>query len=756
MAIFKRKKKTTTTGSGVVLGVGGLSSQAPGVSAITPQGTSSTTTTQTQSQSSSNKKTYGSKSKAKAALIPQPQSTLLTPTEAAEVQEVSLQQSRAAVQRKPTPQEVFRTKPEARTPLEREYLKREEQALIDEGREYQRKYESRPKQFLSNQRQYSGKPVQYTQSRMTPYQQDIPEERGAYILNNSALEFPDMSYDAESMIPKAEQGLVLDVQPVTQETGLKGVFQGLETRRTKLETSRLRGDKIGIFGGASLTGLTVTTTIEKNIGGLWNLGKGLFTKPIQTVSAIPAGIKLTVKEFKNTLNLSPPEVVIGRITGEVLFFKGVSASGKLVTKGSDIIRTAGLKEVPKEIIIAPEYFKGQNFPAIQKGQTAGQLLQEFKSKDYFTGLTASPKSFKSSTVAQAGSSELPGIYQAPKLSPNFLKITGDSESKVFSLNPFETFKPTALKITPTSYELIEGISPTQRTLTPLPKAKAFYNEKAELGKSYVPFIKTEKEAIIPAGTPLTKTGTSYYFKFEGRRIPIYEYSTDISGVKMGKIITTEDVLRSSSYRKLGSRGKITPVELYSSSAVSYSSLTPKFSYKNYFPSFKSNLYFFKKIGSYSKISSVSRIFSTTSYTSYASSTSSYSSTLKGSSYTGISTGKIIPFIPSTPVRTNKYFSKGIGSKGLFSVFGRRFGKFKLIGYGKTEGQAIGIGKEFASKTLGATFKIPGAKTELLPGYKTKFSKKEGKVFIQLPKYRLSTGSEKKEIKMFKAIKRRKK
>lgn len=92
------------------------------------------------------------------------------------------------------------------------------------------------------------------------------------------------------------------------------------------------------------------------------------------------------------------------------------------------------------------------------------------------------------------------------------------------------------------------------------------------------------------------------------------------------------------------------------------------------------------------------------------------------------------------------------SRGSFAVFGRRFGKFRLVGYGKTEQQAFEIGKDFASQTLGATFKIPGAKTEALPGYKTKYSQKEGKLFIQLPKYRLSTGSEKKEIKMFKALK----
>ncbi|MEX2017258.1 MAG: hypothetical protein WD876_02195 [Candidatus Pacearchaeota archaeon] len=118
----------------------------------------------------------------------------------------------------------------------------------------------------------------------------------------------------------------------------------------------------------------------------------------------------------------------------------------------------------------------------------------------------------------------------------------------------------------------------------------------------------------------------------------------------------------------------------------------------------------------------------------------------------------------TPTRIS--FTKGVGlslkkfypltkqtiQSNLLPVFLRRFKKFRFVGYGKTEFEALEIGKKAAGTTLGATFKIPGIKTQKVAGFKTKFSKKEGKVFIELPKYRLSTATEKKEIKMFKQLK----
>lgn len=91
------------------------------------------------------------------------------------------------------------------------------------------------------------------------------------------------------------------------------------------------------------------------------------------------------------------------------------------------------------------------------------------------------------------------------------------------------------------------------------------------------------------------------------------------------------------------------------------------------------------------------------------------------------------------------------SFGKFPAYLRRFGEFKLVGYGRTPEEAFLIGKQAASKTLGATFKVPSYKGTKTKGFRTKKTK-EGIEFIELPKYRLSTGTEKKEIQMFKKLK----
>ena len=90
--------------------------------------------------------------------------------------------------------------------------------------------------------------------------------------------------------------------------------------------------------------------------------------------------------------------------------------------------------------------------------------------------------------------------------------------------------------------------------------------------------------------------------------------------------------------------------------------------------------------------------------------------------------------------------------GKFPVLLRRFGQFKIIGFGRTPKEALSIGRESAARTLGATFKVPGIKPQKIFGFKTKKSKKEGLVFIELPKYRLSKPTERKEIQYFKYLK----
>ena len=100
-------------------------------------------------------------------------------------------------------------------------------------------------------------------------------------------------------------------------------------------------------------------------------------------------------------------------------------------------------------------------------------------------------------------------------------------------------RPTIARITPKKFELVPGLKPGARAIQPqrVPQIKEFF-ERAPREKAFVTFIKTEKEAIIPAGAPLRRLRTETFIKFEGRRIPIQEFEI-VKGIKLPKKVPTE-------------------------------------------------------------------------------------------------------------------------------------------------------------------------------------------------------------------------
>ena len=286
--------------------------------------------------------------------------------------------------------------------------------------------------------------------------------------------------------------------------------------------------------------------------------------PVQTINAIPTGIRSVASRVLTNKNFpelgqkiaNPKPFDVGYIGAEIATLKAPS----LAVKTSDLIRTAGLSELPASKVIAPEYFKGQTYPSIKKGQTAGQLLSEFKAKlpgeTKPASWTASPTELSSNIIGK-GSSELPGLYTAPDLSPHFFKVKSEKRN-IFSMNFVPTLRPSAFRITPKNIELLKGIKYYQKNINPINKAKSAFSTATEKGKSYVPFVKTEKEAVIPFGTELTQKPTRYFFEFEGRRIPVYEYDTIYGkGKNIIKTTTAKDI--ASSYRPLKSIGYVNPL-----------------------------------------------------------------------------------------------------------------------------------------------------------------------------------------------------
>lgn len=326
--------------------------------------------------------------------------------------------------------------------------------------------------------------------------------------------------------------------------------------------------------------------VEKSIKTTIDFGKQVLVDPIET----GAGVLASLPKLAGGLGglgatiRTEPSFSLGFLASEVLLFKGIQKAPRLIQKGTDVFRTRGLKELQATDVIAPEFFKGQNFPLIRKGQTAGELLEEFKpflpGETKGAGFTTSPGPFNVKIPIQRGGSELPGLFQAPKISPHFLRVSGEAEKKLFSLNVFDTFRPSAFRVTPEEFKLLPGITKRQKQIAPLKPAQQFF-ETAPKGKSFIPFTKAEKEAIIPFETMLKPTQKRFFFRFEGRRIPIFEFETfdPLKGVKPTKGVkiktprselpSARDIQQSLSSSRIRGRSSITdPLDISSLSRLS--------------------------------------------------------------------------------------------------------------------------------------------------------------------------------------------
>lgn len=229
--------------------------------------------------------------------------------------------------------------------------------------------------------------------------------------------------------------------------------------------------------------------------------------------------------------------------GKAFFFElaplgiGGVAGARFATKLTGTLGAIGRTKLPAEEIIAPEFFKGQRFPAIRRGQTAQQLLEEFKPlPELFpgetrpAGFTGTPTPFDPITEAGRGKSFVPGVFQAPRLSPHFLRVSAEQPISLFGLEPTKPLTPTIIRITPEEFKLIPGLKPGETRPSgkeSFPRLRRIF-EDLQKGESFIPFGKTEKESVLIELTPLKRKRAKFFIEFEGVKAPIDEFAVDIT------------------------------------------------------------------------------------------------------------------------------------------------------------------------------------------------------------------------------------
>lgn len=522
------------------------------------------------------------------------------------------------------------------------------------------------------------------------------------------------------------------------------------------------------------------------------LAVGNIVKPIGQVTGIGLGAKIASAEYvRLSAELYGKNArESGEILGiETLRLTEIGIGGRVGARSVDIVqdffRTIGRQELDFTKIIAPEYLRGQKYPTGFRGQTAAQLKAEFYNKILPNEKDLSPKGFTASpqpfvgNVIQEGTSEVPGLFSAPRLSATFLKLQGENAPKVIDvLNFLDVSKPTILRIKFQSIEYQPGTSPSS-LLASKRYNEEFFENIIGSGRTILPAAKTEKEVITAAGSILELKPSNFYIKFQGRKIPIEEFDV-LKGDNIRSVNTKTIQEVFSSYSSVSSKkpSYLNPISL---SALSVSK--DKESYNSVYYNVSQNI---------SSILSLSKIKYSSSVNIYRSNISSSSSlspiisnkfslksidkSSKINKLNRINSNKFIPkrtitnIIPTYyPKETKKDEvikldldnKKGEGQRGIlgFRTYVIRRGKIVYLPGIRERGSALRVGEKQARKSLAATFGIiqtgrtvRAKETRFTPTKQFRsYRIKQGKPiqltnqFIQRAKFRLSSGTEKREI-----------
>ena len=533
--------------------------------------------------------------------------------------------------------------------------------------------------------------------------------------------------------------------------------------------SKYRSYGQGLFTGALAAGtfyMGSTTKTGRYVKDIWRT-RGMKELKLETFTTKPfikteGGIKRLVfmKRAEKFSILKPSSYkYLGNKPGEFYQREYRLASPKVIS-GEEGLSQVTYYKLTKGNKIKLVTEATSTFPtsakALQPGYFKTRQIQEY----YLPGATKSAKGMKLGYSATSEkwtdnviSSELPEYVSGKGISTRFLRI-GDKYTLIGT--GLETGgSPTVyaeyakrVKVNPAKYEA--------RIKNPFggtkPVKKYVFSKPIEEGAFELPLYKPEVEAnIFGTRQPF---GKGYSFSYKGRIIGVQQ-STIAEGVTASTSGGVPTVGYSSSYVSSSATPIFTPSKL---SLVAKSSKTSsKLSSVSSAYSIVSSKPMPSLIStpSYSSSSKISRV-STPSYSRGSSYKSAISSSVVSmpssivSSASSISRpSKAYPslFTPTSRNKPNlKITTVKMPSKFLVEV--RRFGKFKPIGVFGSMRQAFSVGRGKVSRTLAATFRVKGPGALRTPkGFYSKITP-QGRLFIQQPKFRLSTRTERGEIQMF--------
>jgi len=293
-----------------------------------------------------------------------------------------------------------------------------------------------------------------------------------------------------------------------------------------ISTLPLTAGKGFVFGGISVIAPPVGLTFAGITGA-------------KAVKEFPT-IESTFREFPLESSLQVGAGLVGAAVGAYTTSKSYTGLRNL---GLSVTR----KSIKAERVISKQVLKGRKTFPTAPPKTHLSLFKASKIKKL--GETR-PGMFHATAerfgrqikISTAKTSEVAGLYGAPKISPYFLRT--QQGYRLFGLGT----------------ESILSKSPRVLRITPKGFVKGF---PKKTGYAYVPGIKSEIEAVLTPGTLLQRTAKKYMTEYKGVKIPINQYRV-ISSIEKASIPDTELITLSklsSSYAKASSISLVTPASI---------------------------------------------------------------------------------------------------------------------------------------------------------------------------------------------------